>query len=446
MYEAYVTRASDEGPCAGRWDNGPLMERILALRHEQSRLLGFPSYAERSLATKMAGNPQQVVAFLRDLARRSLPVARRELDELRDFARRRLNLDPLEAWDQLYASEKLRQQVFDISQESLRAYFPVSRVLAGLFAIAERLYGITIRPHRRVDAWHPDVRLYEVFGANGELRGQFYLDLFARPHKRGGAWMDECVIRKKSHAGFAWPVAFLTCNFSPPLAGGESLLTHDEVVTLFHEFGHGLHHLLTQMDFPSVAGIQGVPWDAVELPSQFMENWCWHRESMSLISGHHRTGEPLPAELFDRLVAARNFQSGMKILRQIEFALFDFRLHLEFDPARGSRIYPILEEVRDEVAVIRPPSFNRFPHSFSHIFAGGYAAGYYSYKWAEVLSSDAFSLFEERGLFDRETGQRFLRTILEQGGSREPMELFIEFRGREPQIDALLRHSGIMSS
>jgi oligopeptidase A len=445
VYEAFVTRASDEGPCAGRWDNGPLMERILALRHEQARLLGFANYAERSLATKMAGDARQVLAFLHDLAQRSLPVARRELEELREFARRRLDLGQLEAWDLFYVSEKLRQEAFDITQERLRVYFPATRVLSGMFEVARRLYGAVIRPAQGADTWHPDVRFYEVRDAAGELRGQFYVDLFARPHKRGGAWMDECVIRKRSSSGFSVPVAFLTCNFSPPVGGGEALLTHDEVVTLFHEFGHGLHHLLTRMDYPSVAGIQGVPWDAVELPSQFMENWCWQRESLALISAHYQSGEPLPPELFERLLAARNFQSGMKMLRQIEFALFDFRLHLEFDPARGGRVYQLLQEVRDQVAVVQPPSFNRFPHSFSHIFAGGYAAGYYSYKWAEVLSSDAFSLFEERGLFDAETGQRFLRTILEQGGSREPMELFVEFRGREPQIDALLRHSGIMA-
>jgi oligopeptidase A len=445
MYEAYVTRASDEGPCAGRWDNGPVMESILALRYEQARLLGFANYAERSLETTMAGEPHRVLGFLYDLAERSIPVARRELDELRAFAIRRLDLGELEAWDLLYASEKLRQDTFDIAQERLRAYFPLSRVLHGMFEIAQRLYGISIRPRSGVDTWHPDVRFYEIFDG-GELRGQFYLDPFARPHKRGGAWMDECVIRKRLGGGFETPVAFLVCNFAPPVADKEALLTHDEVVTLFHEFGHGLHHLLTRMDYPSIAGIQGVPWDAVEFPSQFMENWCWQRESLSLASGHYQTGEPLPAGIFDRLVAARNFQSGMKMLRQIEFALFDFRLHLEFDPAKGGRIYEMLQEVRNQVAVIYPPSFNRFPHSFSHIFAGGYAAGYYSYKWAEVLSSDAFSLFEEKGLFDRESGQRFLRTVLEQGGSREPMELFIEFRGREPRIDALLRHSGIMVS
>ncbi len=443
MYEAFVTRASDEGPCAGRWDNGPLMERILALRHEQARLLGFANYAERSLETRMAGSTRQVLDFLHDLAARTLPVARREFDELTAFAGEQLGLDRVEAWDLFYASEKLRRHAFDLSQEELRAWFPHTRVLDGMFAIVKRLYGITIRPREGVQTWHPDVLFFEVLDAGGELRGQFYIDLYARPNKRGGAWMDECVIRRNTPAGLEIPVAYLVCNFTPPVGDNPALLTHDEVLTLFHEFGHGLHHLLTRVDDPGVAGIQGVPWDAVELPSQFMENWCWQRETLPLFSGHWRSGEPLPRDMFERLLAARNFQSGMKMLRQLEFALFDFRMHAEYDPARGGRIYEILEEVRARVAVVRPPAFNRFPHSFSHIFAGGYAAGYYGYKWAEVLSSDAFALFEEEGLFNEETARRFLTTILEQGGSRDPMELFVEFRGREPQIDALLRHSGI---
>lgn len=445
MYEAYVTRASDQGPHAGRWDNGPLMERILALRHEEARLLGFANYAERSLATKMAGSTRHVVEFLSGLAARSLPAARRELDELRRFAREIHGLAELEAWDVMYFSEKLRQHTYAVSQEELKAYFPAPRVLAGLFEVARRLYGLAIAERTDVETWHRDVRFYQIHDASGELRGQFYLDLYARPHKRGGAWMDECVIRRRTDAGVQTPVAYLVCNFSPPVGEEPSLFTHDEVLTLFHEFGHGLHHMLTQVDYPSVAGIQGVAWDAVELPSQFMENWCWQQEALALISGHHRTGEPLPQPLFERMRAARNFQSGIKMLRQIEFALFDFRIHLEYDPARGGRIYDILRQVRDEVAVIHPPSFNRFPHSFSHIFAGGYAAGYYSYKWAEVLASDAFSLFEEKGVFDMETGIRFLTIVLEQGGSRDPMELFVEFRGREPQIDALLRHSGLLA-
>ncbi|MBK8162079.1 MAG: oligopeptidase A [Gammaproteobacteria bacterium] len=445
MYEAFVTRASDEGPHAGRWDNGPVMERILALRHEEARLLGFANFAERSLATKMARDTNQVVEFLGGLARRSLPGARRELAELRSFARDHLGLDVLEAWDVMYCAERLRQHTYAVSQEELRAYFPAPHALAGLFEIARRLYGLSITECPGVETWHPDVNFYDIRDARGELRGQFYLDLYARAHKRGGAWMDECVARRRQDAGIQIPVAHLVCNFAPPVGTGPACFTHDEVLTLFHEFGHGLHHMLTQVDYPSVAGIQGVAWDAVELPSQFMENWCWQREALVLMSGHFRTGEPLPEELFTRLLAARNFQSGIKMLRQLEFALFDFRLHLDYDPARGGRVYEVLQQVRDEVAVIKPPSFNRFPHSFSHIFAGGYAAGYYSYKWAEVLSSDAFSLFEERGVFDMETGIRFLSTVLEQGGSRDPLELFVEFRGREPQIDALLRHHGLVA-
>ncbi len=444
MYQAYVTRASDEGPNAGRWDNGEIMEQILALRHEAAQLLGFANYAERSLATKMAGHTDQVLRFLQDLAQRSLPVARRELEQLRQFAREHHGMSELEAWDIPYYSEKLRQHTYAITQEELKPYFPEQRVLEGLFAVVEKLYGLEIREKSDVDVWHPDVRFFEIHDGT-HLRGQFYLDLYARPHKRGGAWMDECLTRMKRGDRIQTPVAFLTCNFSPPIGDQPALFTHSEVETLFHEFGHGLHHMLTEVDYPSVSGISGVPWDAVELPSQFMENWCWHREALNLISGHYQTGEPLPDELFQKMLAAKNFQTGMQMLRQIEFALFDFRLHLEYDPDKGPRIYELLDEVRQQVAVIKPPSFNRFPHSFSHIFAGGYAAGYYSYKWAEVLSADAFSLFEENGIFDRATGQRFLQTILAKGGSREPMELFIEFRGREPQIDALLRHSGIVA-
>jgi oligopeptidase A len=443
VYEAFVTRASDEGPHAGQYDNTPLMERILALRHEEARLLGFANYAERSLATKMASSARHVLEFLHDLARRSVPVARAELAELESYAREHHGLERLEAWDVSYYSEKLRQHRYAISQEELKPYFPASRVLGGMFEVVRRLYGMQVRECPDVAIWHRDVTFFEIRDAAGGLRGQFYLDLYARPHKRGGAWMDECVVRKRRGDDVQTPVAYLTCNFTPPVDNDPALLTHQEVLTLFHEFGHGLHHMLTRIDHPSVAGIQGVAWDAVELPSQFMENWCWQREALPLISSHYQSGEPLPDALFERLLAARNFQSGMQMVRQLEFALFDFRMHLEFDPAVGGRIYALLDEVRREVAVMQPPSFNRFPHSFAHIFAGGYAAGYYSYKWAEVLSSDAFSLFEEKGIFDMETGLRFLTAVLEQGGSRDAMELFIDFRGREPQIDALLRHSGI---
>lgn len=444
LYEAYVTRASDQGPHDKGLDNTPIMEEILALRHEKAQLLGFNNYAEYSLSTKMAEEPQQVIAFLEDLAARSLGVAKQELEELRQFAKALDSIDELQSWDVAYYSEKLKEQRYSLSEEALKPWFPVDRVLQGMFEVVERLYGITIEERQGVDLWHADARFFSVTDREGALRGQFYTDLYARPHKRGGAWMDDCITRRKMSDGVQVPVAYLTCNFTPPIGEDPALLTHDEVLTLFHEFGHGLHHLMTQVDFPSVAGIAGVPWDAVELPSQFMENWCWQEGALPLFSGHYQTGEPLPKEMFDQLLASRNFQSGMTMVRQLEFALFDFRMHLEYEPEGGQeQIYQALDKVRTQVSVMAPPSFNRFPHSFSHIFAGGYAAGYYSYKWAEVLSSDAFAHFEENGIFDADTGLRFLSSILEQGGSREPMELFIEFRGREPQIDALLRHSGI---
>ena len=444
VYQAFGTRASDQGPHAGQWDNGELMERILALRHELAQLLGFANYAERSLATKMARSPQQVLAFLEDLARRSLPQARGELAEVRAFALEHHGQGHLEPWDIGYYSEKLRVHRYRISQEELRPYFPVSRVLSGLFGVAQRLFGVSITEAEAFERYHPDLRFFEIRDtATGQLRGQFYLDPFARPDKRGGAWMDVCTNRLHTARCDQIPVAYLVCNFSPPVGDQPSLLTHTEVETLFHEFGHGLHHLLTRVDYPAVAGINGVAWDAVELPSQFMENWCWEREPLDLFAAHWETGERLPDALYQRMTAARNFQSAMQMVRQLEFSLFDFRLHLEYDPARGGRIYELLEEVRDQVAVIRPPAFNRFAHGFSHVFAGGYAAGYYSYKWAEVLSADAFSLFEERGVFDAATGRAFKENILEKGGSRDAMVLYVDFRGREPTTDALLRHSGI---
>jgi oligopeptidase A len=442
IHTAFVTRASDEGPHDRKFDNTPIMEQILALRHETAQLLGFKNYAEKSLATKMAQSTDQVLAFLNDLAERSLPLAKQELDELRAFARQSHGMDVLESWDIGYYSEKLQQHKYAISQEELKPYFPEDKVLSGMFAVVERLYGFKIIERHDIDVWHKDVRFFEISDANG-VRGQFYLDLYARPQKRGGAWMDDCVTRMQTVDGVQVPVAYLTCNFSAPIGAAPALFNHDEVLTMFHEFGHGLHHMLTQVDYPSVSGIGGVPWDAVELPSQFMENWCWQKEALADIAGHYKTGEALPDELFDKMIAARNFQSAMQMARQLEFSIFDFRMHLEYDPDRGGRIYEILDSVRQQVAVIEPPSFNRFPHSFGHIFAGGYAAGYYSYKWAEVLSADAFAAFEEKGIFDRDTGLKFLTTVLEQGGSREPMELFIEFRGREPSIDALLRHSGL---
>lgn len=442
-YEAFVTRASELGPHAGRWDNSQIMEQILALRHEKARLLGYDNYAELSLTTKMADSPDQVIGFLEDLADKSWRQARKDLFELREFAAKHYGIKDLQPWDIGYYSEKMRQHFYQLSQEEVKTYFPIDRVLPGLFAIVEKLYGLDISEIDNFDSWHEDVRFYRIHDRDGQLRGQFYTDLYARPKKRGGAWMDVCVSRKKYQGEVQTPVAYLTCNFTPPTGDDPALLTHDEVTTLFHEFGHGLHHMLTRVDHLGVSGISGVEWDAVELPSQFMENWCWEKEALELISGHYQTGEKLPDSLFDKMLAAKNFQSGMIMVRQLEFSLFDLRIHKEYDPAKGGRIYEILEQVRKQVAVVTPPPFNRFAHSFSHIFAGGYAAGYYSYKWAEVLSSDAFSMFEEHGIFNETIGHAFLTNILEQGGSDDAMELFIQFRGREPEIDALLRHNGI---
>lgn len=443
LYDAYCTRASDQGPNAGQWDNGPVMERILALRHELAQLLGFHDYTEYSLATKMADSPARVLDFLNDLARRARPQAQRELEELRAFAREQFGADDLAAWDIGYYSEKLRQHRYQLSQEELRPYFPITRVLPGLFAVAERLFDVTIHPLEEVEVWHPDVRVYEIVEASGRRRGRFYLDLYARPHKRGGAWMDGCLARRRLDSGIRLPAAYLVGNFTPPVGDAPALLTHQEVLTMFHEFGHGLHHLLTQVDYLPVAGIHGVEWDAVELPSQFLENWCWSREALDLLTGHYRTGEPLPEDLYQRMLAAKHFQAGIFLVRQLEFGLFDFRLHREYDPARGGRVREILDEVRRQVAVIIPPDYNRFANTFTHIFAGGYAAGYYSYKWAEVLSADAFSAFEEHGIFDAATGARFRENILEVGGSRPALASFVAFRGREPQIEPLLRLSGI---
>ncbi len=446
MYQAYSTRASDQGPNAGKWDNSDIMEDILDLRHEMAVLLGFNNYAERSLATKMAETPEQVLSFLHDLARRSRPMAEKELAELTAFAKEHHGVDELQAWDIAYYGEKLRKHTFDFSQEDLKPYFPETKVIPGMFEVVKRLYGIEIREVEGIEVWHEDVHFYEIYDESAQLRGKFYLDLYARDKKRGGAWMDDCIGRKRNADGsIQIPVAYLTCNLTQPLGDEPALFTHDEVTTLFHEFGHGLHHMLTQIDEIGVSGINGVAWDAVELPSQFMENWCWEREALDLIAGHYKSGEPLPEDLFNKMYAAKNFQAGMQMVRQIEFSLFDFRMYYEYRPEmKGSgSIQKILDEVRNEVAVVKPPAYNRFQHGFSHIFAGGYAAGYYSYKWAEVLSADAFSLFEEKGIFDAETGQAFLACVLEQGGSKEPMELFRDFRGREPQIDALLRHSGI---
>ena len=443
LYTAYTTRASDQGPHAGQWDNTDTMEQIMALRHEAAQLLDYSNYAERSLATKMAESTEQVMGFLEDLAQRSRPAASKELEEVCEFARTQFQQDELQAWDIAYYSEKLRQHKYAISQEELKPYFPEPTVVSGLFAIVGKLYGLQIEAVEGVDTWHEDVAFYRIHDESGSLRGEFYLDLYARPHKRGGAWMDECISRRRGDAGLQTPVAYLTCNFSPPIGEQPALFTHDEVITLFHEFGHGLHHMLTQVDYTPVSGISGVAWDAVELPSQFMENWCWEREALDLFSGHFETGDKIPGELYDRMQAAKNFQSAMQMVRQLEFAIFDLRIHRDYHGERGACIHDTLNDVRKHVAVVQPPAFNRFENAFTHIFGGGYAAGYYSYKWAEVLSADAFSAFEETGIFNRDTGRKFLTSILEQGGSREPMELFVEFRGREPSIDALLRHCGL---
>ncbi|MFS7239330.1 oligopeptidase A [Serratia proteamaculans] len=444
MYRAFATRASDQGPNAGKWDNSEVMAETLALRHELAQLLGFDSYADKSLATKMAENPEQVLGFLSDLAKRARPQAEQELAQLRAFAKQHYGVDELEAWDITYYGEKQKQHLFSISDEQLRPYFPEQRVVEGLFEVVKRIYGITAKERKDVDTWHPEVRFFDLFDASGELRGSFYLDLYARENKRGGAWMDDCVgSLRKANGELQKPVAYLTCNFNRPLGDKPALFTHNEVTTLFHEFGHGLHHMLTQIDTAGVSGISGVPWDAVELPSQFMENWCWEPEALAFISGHYQSGEPLPKEMLDKLLAAKNYQAALFILRQLEFGLFDFRMHAEYSPEKGAQILPTLAEVKKMVAVVPSPSWGRFPHAFSHIFAGGYAAGYYSYLWAEVLSADAYSRFEEEGIFNAETGKSFLDNILSRGGSEEPMELFKRFRGREPQLDAMLRHYGI---
>ncbi|HEX5842696.1 MAG TPA: oligopeptidase A [Pseudomonas sp.] len=440
LYAAYCTRASDQGPNAGQFDNGPLMAQILDLRQELAHLLGFAHYSELSLASKMAESTEQVLSFLRDLAVRSKPFAAQDLAELKAFAAEQ-GCSDLQSWDVGYYSEKLREQRYSISQEILRAYFPIDKVLSGLFAIVERLYGIQIEELSGFDSWHPDVRLFEI-KENGAHVGRFFFDLYARANKRGGAWMDGARDKRRDAGGkLISPVANLVCNFTPAAPGKPALLTHDEVTTLFHEFGHGLHHLLTRVEHAGASGINGVAWDAVELPSQFMENWCWEPEGLALISGHFETGEALPQDLLDKMLAAKNFQSGLMMVRQLEFSLFDFELHASHGDGRS--VLEVLEGIRAEVSVLRPPAYNRFANSFAHIFAGGYAAGYYSYKWAEVLSADAFSKFEEEGVLNPATGRAFREAILARGGSQEPMLLFVDFRGREPSIDALLRHLGL---
>ncbi len=434
MYEAYMTRASDQGPDAGRFDNSAVMDELLKTRHEKANLLGFPTFAHYSLATKMAKTPERVLNFLNDLVQRSKKIGEKDLQEMTEIS----GMEKLEAWDLPYYSEKLRQKKYAISQEEIRTFFPVDTVLSGMFSVFKKLFGIEMRERFDVDTWHPSVQFFDVFDENNELRGSFYTDLYARPNKRDGAWMDDCCVRRRLPNGtIQTPIAFLTCNFSRPLANQPALLTHEDVLTVFHEFGHCLHHLLTRVENTGVSGINGVLWDAVEFPSQLMEFWCWEKEVIQLISKN------LPDELFHKMILAKNFQPGLHMLRQLEFSLFDFRLHLEYQPNEKNFVQKIVDDVREKVAVIPFPKFNRFQNTFSHIFAGAYSAGYYSYKWAEVLSADAYSLFEETGVLNSETGKSFVKNILERGGVEEPMKLFIAFRGREPKIDALLKYSGL---
>ena len=441
FYRAWVTRASDQAPAnSAQWNNSPLMDEILSLRYRAAQLLGFASFAELSLATKMAGSVEEVMGFLGELAGKSRSVAQAEITELEAFAGH-----PLSAWDTSYYSEKLKQQRFELSEDALRVYFPLPKVFSGLFKVSERLFGIRIQPREDQDTWHEDVRYYQVNNRHGVEIGGFFVDLYARPNKRGGAWMDECLVRFKTGQAVNNPVAYLVCNFNPPTSEHPSLLTHSDVVTLFHEFGHTLHHLLTEVDYPSVSGINGVPWDAVELPSQFLENYAWLEEVVPWISAHFETGEPLPLRQLERLKASRTFHGGLKMVRQLEFALFDFQLHAEYTPGQAGHTASVLDAVRDRVAVVKTPDYNRFANGFSHIFGGGYAAGYYSYKWAEVLAADAFAAFQEAGSFDRATAQRFLDSILSRGGSRDIHDAFVEFRGREPRLEPLLAQTGILS-
>jgi oligopeptidase A len=443
LYRAYSTRASEFG--RPEWDNTRLIVELLRLRREQAGLLGHRDFAELSLVPKMAESPLQVLDFLRDLARRARRFAERDMDELKEFAARELALPDLQAWDVSYASEKLRQARYAYSEQELKQYFQEPRVLAGLFEVIETLFSVAIREDR-APVWHRDVRFYRIESPEGELLGQFYLDLFAREHKQGGAWQDDARTRRRIDGRLQTPVSFLTCNFSRPSGGRPALFTHTEVLTLFHEFGHGLHHMLSRVDEAAVSGIRGVEWDAVELPSQFMENFCWAWEALQLLTAHADTGERLPRDLFDKMIAAKNFQSGLFMLRQVEFALFDMLAHTALDPetADAGALLRLMDEVRREVAVVFPPAYQRMPWTFTHVFAGGYASGYYSYKWAEVLSADAYAAFEESGsTLDGRLGARFLDEVLAMGGSRPAMDSFVAFRGRRPTIDALLRHHGM---
>ena len=443
MYRAYLTRAAEfEHP---EWDNAPLIQKILQLRDEEAKLLGYNNFAEVSLVPKMAKSPQQVLDFLLDLAKRAKPFAEKDIASLKDFAKRELGLETMEPWDRTYAAEKLRGQRYSFSEQEVKQYFPEPTVLAGMFRVVETLYGLTLE---QTDApvWHETVKFFDIRDRGKKLVGQFYLDLYARDTKRGGAWMDDAITRRRVGSGIQTPVAYLNCNFSAPVGGKPALFTHDEVITLFHEFGHGLHHLLTQVEDLSVAGINGVEWDAVELPSQFMENFCWEWDVLQHMTRHVDTGAMLPRVLFEKMIAAKNFLAGMGMVRQLEFSLFDMHLHSDFNVNGTKTARQLIDEIRSQVAVVFPPPYDRFANSFSHIFAGGYGAGYYSYKWAEVLSADAYSLFEESGVLNTATGQKFKNEILGVGGTRPALESFVAFRGREPNIDALLRHSGLLES
>jgi len=443
LYEAFLTRASDQGPYAGKWDNSENIREILTARQELAALLSFDNYAERSLATKMAANSSDVVEFLEQLVDKGFAAAKDEFTKLREFAKSEDGLDDLEMWDTAFYGEKLRQQCFDISQEELKPYFPTPRVTTGMFDVVERLFDIQVKHRPEVATYHADAKYFSIYSQGEEVAG-FYFDLYARKNKRGGAWMGDCRVRRRLENGdIQLPVAFMVCNFTPPVDGEDSLLTHNEVTTLFHEFGHGLHHMLTQIEVADVSGIAGVPWDVVELPSQFLENWCWQEESIAMISGHYQTGESLPKELLTKMLAAKNFQSSMQLMRQVEFSLFDFIVHRDFSASGNTDVMAVLDKIRDKVSVKKPPEYTRFPHAFSHIFSGGYSAGYYSYKWAEVLAADAFSRFEEDGIFNKETGLAYKKEILEVGGSIDAMDMFVNFRGRKPSVDALLKQSGI---
>jgi len=443
MYFANNTRASDKGPHAGQFDNSEKVVEILKLHAEKASLLGYNNYAELSVVPKMVESPEQVLKFLNDLADRAVPEAKREFAELEVFARESLGMDVMSNWDVTYASDKLKQQQYALSDEDLKPYFPASKAVPGMFKVVGKLFGLSIEQVNDVDVYHDDVQCYSITDSNGDLRGEFFLDNYARPNKRGGAWMDTCATRQRVGQGIQIPIAYLTCNLTPPVGDEPALLTHMEVTTLFHEFGHGLHHMLTRMDTAGVSGINGVEWDAVELPSQFMENWCWERESLDMISGHYKTDDAIPDELLEKLRKARNFQSAMQLVRQLEFSLFDMQVYMQARPDKALDVNAVLDKIRAQVAVLPYPDYVRIHHTFAHIFAGGYSAGYFSYKWAEVLSADAFSRFEEEGIFNQQAGQDFLNHVLEMGGSRNAMESFVAFRGREPKVDALLRHSGL---